>query len=261
MRAFSKRYDPQMPHALWNRAPADAPEPPDEFLGLIVDFRESLQRILGPTLAGFSLYGAAVFPRPPAWRLDVDFQVLLTEEPSESRKTAVRELHARLTRDWRLGEEMDGHYLLLDDARKRHHPDSRVGPFTDDAWALHRAHFLAGRLLVVEGRDPREIVPEPTWTELRADLREQLRYIREHPQYPAFGILNSCRILRSVRSQDVVRSKTESAAWGQVELPEWRNAIAAAARDYTGEGHARDEALLKDARPRLLAFVEAETRL
>jgi hypothetical protein len=250
-----------MAHPLWLTAPADAPEPPDEYLDLVADFHEALSGILGPTLDGLYLYGAAVFPRPPTWRLDVDFQVLLTGEPNEEQKIAIRELHARLTRDWRLGEEMDGHYVLLEDARKRDHPDSRVGPFTDDAWALHRAHFLAGRLLVVEGRDPREIVPEPTWTELHADLTAQLRYVREHPQYPAFGILNSCRILLSVRSQDVVRSKAESAAWGQVELPEWRDAIAAAVRDYTGAAREGDEALLEDARPRLLAIIQAKTGL
>ena len=82
-----------------------------------------------------------------------------------------------------LGRDLDGYFVLLTDAAGSEPPRHQLDlTMRDEAWALHRAHVLAGRYFLVAGIDPREIVPEPTWAELEAALRAEMRFVETHPE-------------------------------------------------------------------------------
>ena len=255
------RYDRGMTRRNWVYAPADAPEPPEDYLGLVRAFRAGLTDVLGDGLASFYLHGAVAFPRPASWRLDLDFTVLLSRMPTEEERDAIQALHGRLEREWPLGDEADGYYVLLADAGERPPPPCRVWPNTFASWALHRAHVLADRFRLGDGLDPRDVLVTPDWPELRADLAEELRFVLDQPEYPAYGILNAARILRSVREREVVSSKAAAAAWVERELPEWSPAFAAAVRSYGGRERDGDDMLLAEAFPEFLDLVQTETGL
>jgi hypothetical protein len=223
---------------------------------------EGVRGALGDVVASAYLYGSLLFDNPPGWRVDVDFHVLLDRPLDEEERAALRALHLRLDPDG-----LDGYYLLLDDARRTEPPRSQLqvvpttarelfeGP-VDDAWALHRAHVLAGRVLVLDGVDPRGVLPEPSWEELADALDDEADWVLTHPEHPAFGVLNACRITWSRRTRDVVRSKYDAAAWAAEALPDLRLAVEAAVRDYTGSPELGDEAILLDAWPAVVDLLD-----
>lgn len=110
-----------------------------------------------------------------------------------------------------LGGELVGHYILLEDAVGSEPPTSQVWEVRDSAWALHRAHVLAGRFFLLSGMNPFSILPPPTWLELEQALDAEVHYIRAHPEHAAYGILNGCRVINSLRNRNVVVSKYEAA--------------------------------------------------
>jgi hypothetical protein len=216
---------------------------------------EGVRGALGDVLASAYLYGSLLFDNPPGWRVDVDFHVLLDRPLDDGERAALRALHLRLDPD-----ELDGYYLLLDDARGTEPPRSQLqvvpttarelfeGP-VDRAWALHRAHVLAGRVLVLDGIDPREVLPVPSWEELAAALDHEADWVLTHPEHPAYGVLNACRITWSRRTREVVRSKYGAAVWAAEALPHLRLAVDAAVRHYTGVPELGDDAVLLEAWP------------
>ena len=164
-------------------------------------FLNGLKAALGDNLYGVYLHGAVAFPETTNTG-DIDFHVILAERLSEGEHSEIKQLHAKLADDFPpLGIGMDGYYLLLEDARGTAQPGSQSSPFSvDDAWALHRAHIRAGRCIVLHGPDPKQIYPSATWVELEADLEEQLQYVEAHLEvYPAYCILNLCRLMTSFR--------------------------------------------------------------
>jgi hypothetical protein len=129
----------------------------------------------------------------------------------------------------------------------------------DDAWALHRAHVLAGRFLLVLGDDPRDLLVPPTWDELEHALDTEMTYIEDHPEHGAFGVLNACRILYSVRSRNVVVSKYTAAQWGMTQLPgEWQGVIAAAVLLYARAASAPDRDVVKQRRTAFVQYIKEE---
>jgi hypothetical protein len=168
----------------------------------------------------------------------------------------VKQLHAKLRATVPLAEEIDGFYILLDDARSRECPHGHV--FVGDvdlAWALHRAHIHGGRFQLLHGEDPRNFVARPVWAELEAALNLQLQDIAAHPQHPHFGMLNLARVLWSWRYRDVVTSKYAAGLWAMQELdPRWTPGIEAAIRDYEGETRPDDAGVLNAIFPNFLAF-------
>ena len=122
------------------------------------------------------------------------------------------------------------------------------GP-VDEAWALHRAHIHAGRFLLLEGLDPREVVPVPTWDELDRALASEAAFALAHPEHPEFALLQACRITYSRHSHDVVLSKWDAARWGVEAMPSLQPAIEAAVRSYTDATEPGDDVLLAGAWP------------
>jgi hypothetical protein len=222
-------------------------KPPVYIQDLCQAFLNGLKAALGDKLYGVYLHGAVAFPETTNTG-DIDFHVILAERLSEGEHSEIKQLHAKLADDFPpLGIGMDGYYLLLEDARGTAQPGSQLSPFSvDDAWALHRAHIRAGRCIVLHGPDPNQIYPSATWVELEADLEEQLQYVEAHLEvYPAYCILNLCRLMTSFETHDVVISKAAAAEWARDLFPQWQDLIDAALKVYAKEGSSQDEALMK----------------
>ena len=149
--------------------------------GFSAAFVEGLQLALGEKLCAVYLYGAVAFPETTAFG-DIDFYVLLNDGLTDGERQAIRGLHERLATEFPpLGGELDGYYLLLDDARRIHPPRDELRPnLIDDFFALHCAHLRAGRSIVLCGPDARDVYPEPSWLLLEAALVGELDYVTAH---------------------------------------------------------------------------------
>ena len=105
-----------------------------------------MAQILGDKLFGVYVYGAIAFPEGGATG-DVDFHAILANPPDASEREGLTALHTGLARDYPpMGAELDGWYILLDDALHAARPTHQLLPgLRDNSWALHRAHLRAGR--------------------------------------------------------------------------------------------------------------------
>lgn len=199
-------------------------------------FVKGLRTILGDKLFGAYVYGAAAFPDSAPAR-DIDFHVVLKESLTARECTALEELHKSLAQRFPpLGGELDGYYILLEDACRRKLPRSQMWQrATDNSWALHREHIRAGRCIVLHGPDPRGVYSPATWPEIEKALRGELHYVEKHlHDYPDYCILNLCRLIYSYETREVVVSKAAAAGWACDALPEWRFLIEAAKKSYAG---------------------------
>jgi hypothetical protein len=220
---------------------------PDEIHDLCRAFVEGLKAALGEKLYGVYVYGAWAFPGAAATE-DIDIHVILSETLTDGEKAAVDDLHSALARDFPpFGSEMDGYYLLLADARQTASPAHQLlAGVTDDSWALHREHIRAGRCIILHGPDPRQVYPAASWPELVDALEGELDYVEKHlTDYPAYCVLNLCRLIYSFTSRDVVVSKRAAARWADETLPEWHPLIQAAWRSYERRATERDEEHLR----------------
>jgi hypothetical protein len=223
--------------------------------------RDGLAEILGDDLASLFLYGAIAFPRPVAWRIDFDFHALVNQPLDDVQRGAIRRLYAELANASALGGDLDGYLVLLGDASRPEAPVHQLDlSVRDDAWALHRAHVLAGRYFVVAGIDPRNVVPEPTWPELEKALLQQLHFVETHPTEPAYGILNAARILCSFATHDVVMSKYQTGQWALESLPaQWHDGLRAALRYYERTSGAGDDRVLDASWGPFVSYVREST--
>ena len=164
----------------------DRPPLPDTVIALTDSLQRGIAGILGRGFAGLFLYGALAFPRPERWLVDVDFHVLVQWPLTDAERGDLRALYATLAHASELGRELDGYYVLLSEAARGEPPRHQLDlTMRDEAWALHRAHVRAGRYFLLAGIDPREIVPQPTWAELEAGLRAEMRFVEDH--HPAWA--------------------------------------------------------------------------
>ena len=209
-------------------------------------FIRGLDAALGDKLHAVYLYGAIAFPEADASG-DVDYHVIIREPLTGAEKTGIEELHAMLARDYApAGADMDGYYLLLDDARGTTPPAHQLLPgVIDQSWALHCAHIRAGRYIRLHGPDPAEIYPAVSWPELEAALWHEHDFIARHlTEYPDYCILNLCRLIYSFQARDVVVSKRFSAGWARAAFPQWSGLIDGARASYDLGHRAEDQAAL-----------------
>ena len=145
------------------------------------------------------------------------------------------------------GEALDGYYILLEEARQTSPPRHLLlADVTDNSWALHREHIRAGRCIVLQGPDPRQVYPAASWPELASALQGELDYVENHlDDYPHYCVLNLCRLMYSYDTRDVVVSKRASAEWAHVAFPEWRTLVEAARKSYDRQATIQDKELLK----------------
>ena len=213
---------------------------------LCESFLTGLRSILGDKLHGVYVYGAAAFPDTLPTG-DIDFHVILTCALTDAERSGLEEMHENLARVFPpLGGELDGYYILLDDAMLTSPPRSEMWKrATDDSWALHREHIRCGRHIVLHGPDPIGIYPAATWAEIRQALLGELRYVRDHlTEYPDYCILNLCRLVYSFETRDVVISKAGAAEWALGARPGWKKCIELAVKSYSGRATPGDRAYM-----------------
>lgn len=213
----------------------------------------------GENLFALYVYGAITFPETEGV-VDLDYHVIVERWPDEAQVARYRALGADLEQNhapW--GTDLDDWVILREQASGSAQPEHVVhSGLKDGSWALHRAHWLAGRCLVLFGPDPSGVVLAPMWAELADDLLGELSFA-EKSRHDAFAVLNSCRILHSFASRDVVHSKFGSAAWAVTNLPSEHHApIRAAMATYRGNATAEDKAALAHGRRALLDYVHCE---
>ena len=222
---------------------------------------DAVSRILGPKLYGIYMYGAAVFPDAGPL-MDIDCHVILNEPLRDAEREAVVEMRGRIFGQYPPpAGDIDGWYILLDAAKGTSWPQHQLDrTMFDTSWSLHCAHIRAGRYERLWGPEPTEIFPDPSWEALDADLEQELNYVKEHPEHPAYCVLNLCRIMYSYSQRDVVVSKRYSGKWGVKQFPRWRPLIEAAmryyaeTRYYSEEANPEDDALLEGQLKAFLAF-------
>ncbi len=211
--------------------------------------RDALRAIAGDDVVAIWAYGSTVGADRPHRPTDLDTHVVLKRRPDADTVRRIKADEAILGE----GQEWDTWFITLADARRPDHPPHAFRPDRlDEAWALHRAHWLGGRFVLVHGPEPAELVPPPTWSELVRDLQNELEHLERHveagdtdPHEAAYAVLNGSRILRSLESHDVVLSKREGGRWALEHLPDrWHPAIQAALHAYDGQATADEARLL-----------------
>ena len=232
---------------------------PDTFRAACVALRDGLLAALGSDLRALYVYGATMFPETEG-ATDLDYHALVSRPPTADQRAALELVRDELARDHPpYGGDLDGWLILLADARRSAPPAHLVRTeLRDGAWALHRAHWLAGRCVILHGPAPAKIVPEPTEAELRTALNFELDFAVSGYS-DAFAVLNACRIIRSVLERDVVQSKFGSAAWALEHLPaRYAEAIRGAMAAYRGDATAEQVAALTAGRADILALAARE---
>jgi hypothetical protein len=213
---------------------------------------QELEKALGENLIAMWLHGAATFDDRPKRLGDVDTHGVLANRPDRETAGLIEEIHESNGRQF--GVEWDSWYILEREARGSRPPrHALLDNPPDHAWALHRAHWLAGQYVLLSGCAPSEIVQSPSWEDLKDSLRSELSYIeglvedgRDDPQHAAFAVWNASRIIYSARNHDVVISKRAAALWALGNLPaEWHPALRAAGRVYDGTPEAGDAPVLR----------------
>ncbi len=230
---------------------------PQNVQSVCTALREGLKAALNDNLYGIYLYGAIVFPEMKHIR-DIDCHVILKKPLSARAKSEIRRLHKKLADEYPVvGDDLDGWYILLDDAQQVSPPRHQVYPdLFDNSWALHHAHMRAGYCIVLYGPQPQQVFPAPTWSEIVVGLEAEQVYIEKHLSvYPDYCVLNLCRLLYSYKTKNVVISKQAVAHWAFDSYAGWRPLIQAALRSYAVETKAEDIKLLESETERFYQFV------
>ena len=233
------------------------PPLPLEASHLINAYIQGLLEILSNNLYGIYMYGAGVFPDSGPL-LDIDCHVIIRQSLTEAERAAYLAMLSELkVRFPALGEQLDAYVILLEAAKGHQIPQHQVlFDIYDHSWALHCAHVRAGYYRVLYGPEPDEIFPNPTWDSIDGALQHELKFVLDHPQYPAYGILNLCRILYSYETKNPAVSKQFSGRWGQSRFPEWAPLIQAARRFYYKEHTPQDLAWMEWKREAFFSFMQ-----
>ncbi len=236
----------------------DLPQPVKDVCKAFVG---GLKEILGTKLYGVYMHGAAVFPDSGPVQ-DIDCHVILQSPLNEQEKVNISQLFEALSKRFPpLGGELDSFFILFNDARKTSPPKNQRKPeICDEWWALHCAHIRAGRYLRLYGPEPTEIFPAVSWQDISAALDHEMLFIETNLKYPAYCVLNLCRIMYSFQERNVVVSKRFSGEWARTQSPEWAPLIEAALKYYEGTATAEDETYLQDKVGSFFAFASERTR-
>ena len=221
---------------------------------LLAGFR----RAFGADLFALYVYGAIAFPETEGV-VDLDYHAILERAPAPAQvaeyQTACIHLGAEHA-PW--GADLDGWVILRTQTSGPEPPAHVIARIPDGSWALHRAHWLAGRCIVLWGPPPAEVVTAPRWAEVETDLRGELEFARRSP-HDAFAVLNACRVLHSFRVTDPVQSKFGSAAWALRHLSaEHHPAIRAALDTYRGHAREAEAEVLTRGRTPLFSLVDSQ---
>jgi hypothetical protein len=219
---------------------------------------EKLITALQDTVFGIYLYGAITFPESDHI-VDIDSHVILKKPLSEAEKNEVKRGHKGLVDSFEhlTEDDLDIWYILLGDLHLPAPSHQVITNLYDTAWALHRAHMLAGYCIVLHGPEPLSVFSAPTWSELAISLDSERKSIMKlFKRYPAYCVLNACRLMYSYETKDVVISKKAAAQWAIDRFHAWREVISASIRWYAEDKRDSDKLLLESQTEPFLIFSE-----
>jgi hypothetical protein len=232
-----------------------------------LDLRDELRRILGDNLVAIWAHGGTTVVADEAHAADLDTYVIVARRPDAPTAQTIENVHARLAQQH--GIDWDAWYVLERDARRSDQPRHAYRENSrDTAWAIGRAHWLAGRFATIHGPSPPEVVLPPTLDELQIELSREVEHLERHvvegdhdPYEASFALLNGSRVLRAVDTGDVVISKRAAATWALEHLPErWHPALRAAERSYLGRPEPGDHELIAAEQGPFVAYVREQLR-
>jgi hypothetical protein len=210
--------------------------------------RDELLAILGEDLVAIWAYGSVIGADRPTRAADLDTHVIVRYRPDAATARRLDDAIAGIG-----GVEFDIWFIGLDDAHRNEEPPHafREGR-RDTSWSIHRAHWLAGRVVTIHGDEPRDVVVAPAWQDVLVELDRELEHVERHvhdgdtdPYEAAYALLNGSRILRTLETRDPVLSKREAGAWALEHLPDrWHPALHAALRAYDERQTSTDVRLL-----------------
>jgi hypothetical protein len=214
--------------------------------------RADLHATLGDDLVAMWAHGGTI--GSTTWRnADLDTYVVLRKAPDAETARAIEGAEDTIGAD--LGVDWDSWYITLAAAGRAEAPrhafreDRR-----DTSWAINRAHWLAGRVVNLQGPQPEDVVPAPAWSEIEVELDRELEHLEAHmaagdtdPYEATYAVLNGSRILHALETREVAISKREAGSWALEHLPDrWHPLLRAALQNYAGEGTPDGAALLAE---------------
>jgi len=229
-----------------------------------LSLRDALSTTLGDDLVAIWAHGGTTSAGTSPHHGDLDTYVILARRPDDATAHRIAEAEKAIARDQ--GIEWDTWYVLADDSRGTEPPPHALREGRrDTSWAINRAHWLAGRFVLIHGPEPAEIVVPPAWAELEPELSRELEHIERHvaegdtdPFEATYALLNGSRILHALETGSVAISKRAAGGWALERLPaRWHDALRAAARAYDGQATPNDAELLSVEMAPFVAFVRA----
>jgi hypothetical protein len=218
----------------------------EQVKSIAAEFARGLRSILKKKLYGAYIFGAAAFPDDVPTG-DIDFHVILAAQLTENERSQLYKLHDDLAAKYPpLAVDMDGYYIILEDARGSEPPQSQMWQrAVDKSWALHRQHIRAGRYIKLHGPDPKEIYRPATWAEIERALEAELEYADRYlEEYPHYSLLQFFRLAYTYENRDPVISKAQAARWAQDTFPRWMRHIELARKAYAGQATEKDKEFL-----------------
>ena len=204
-----------------------------------VRLRDDLAALLGDDLVAMWAHGGTTAADGPPRHADLDTYVIVRRPIDGKTAEAIEAIQVAAAAE--AGVEWDAWYVLEEDASKPHAPRHAFrAERRDTSWAIHRAHWLAGRYVLLFGAEPAGLVTPPTWRELEVDLDRELEHLERHvaegdtdPFEATYAVLNGSRVLRALETGDVGISKRSAGQWALEHLPmRWHDALRAASRSY-----------------------------
>ena len=243
-------------------SPVSIDELPDVARGAWLDLARALKAILGDDLIAVWAHGGSTRIEDEPHAGDLDTYVILARDPGVASTRAIEAAQDAIARKRNI--EWDAWYVLEADAGRAEPPRHALREGArDTSWAIHRAHWLDGRYVLVHGPAPAQVVQPPSWEDLEGELDRELEHIERHvvegdsdPFEATYAFLNGSRILHALETRSAAISKAAAGAWALARLPtRWHPALRAARRAYTGQATSNDVDLLASDMAPFVAFV------
>jgi Domain of unknown function (DUF4111) len=211
---------------------------------------DELVAILGDDLvAAWAFGGTAAAPETAPFG-DLDTFVVVRRAVDKRTADAIDEAQNAIGAE--IGVEWDTWYVLDEEALRPEPIRHAWRDRRNETWAIDRAHFLAGRYVLLHGAEPAAIIPAPTAEELGVALAAEVAHLERHveagdtdPYEATYAFLNGSRIIRTLETGDAAMSKREAGPWALEHLPDrWHPALHAAIRAYDRQATGADPALL-----------------
>lgn len=224
--------------------PGGEPRVTPEVRAMLDALLPGVQAALGPDLVGVYLRGSLALGDFDPVTSDLDFLVVTERSVTQEQFAALADLHtwlATLPNPYAChleGSYIDRAPLRRFGAHERHHLS--IGSDWPLGWGNHGEDWMLERWIVRErgvtllGPDPRTLIEPIKPDELRAAVREQLRWWAALPDapewllrrsYQAFAVETMCRAHFTLQTGELP-SKPRAVAWALEVLPEaWRPLI------------------------------------